>query len=234
MSGRLILVATPIGNLGDLTPRAREVLATADWIAAEDTRHTGRLLKHFEIATPQISLHKFNEASRTAEILSRIETGKRVALVSDAGMPGLCDPGERLVRSCLNAGLEVEVIPGVSAVQHAVVASGFPTVPYYFGGFLPVKKGRRGKELAMALSRECTSVYFESPHRLLGSLEILKSLASDRPVCVARELTKKFEEVIRGLPGEVSAHFEAKKVKGEICLVISAAHGPLTLSGPCG
>ncbi|MDE1170757.1 MAG: 16S rRNA (cytidine(1402)-2'-O)-methyltransferase [Verrucomicrobium sp.] len=218
--GRLHVVATPIGNLEDMTLRALRILKEADVIAAEDTRHTVHLLRHFEIQKPLVSYHQFNEAKRTAEFRERFRAGQKVALVSDAGMPGVSDPGERLIRACIEDGVPVEVVPGPSAVLHALVGAGFPMVPFHFGGFLPVKSGGRQKELAAAAARECTSVYFESPHRLVRTLEEAARTLPDREVCVARELTKKFEEIRRGLPAALHAHYTAHPPKGEICLVI--------------
>jgi 16S rRNA (cytidine1402-2'-O)-methyltransferase len=221
MPGKLYVVATPIGNLEDLTLRALRVLKEVDLIAAEDTRHTGILLKHFEIQKPQLSYHKFNEEHRKRELFERFQEGGSVALVSDAGMPGISDPGERLIHECLAQGVDVEVIPGPSAVLHALVASGLKITPFYFGGFLPVKGGQRQKEVAAAAARASTSIYFESPHRLLRTLEECAALIPDRPVTVARELTKKFEEVKTGLPGELLAHYRAHKVRGEITFLIA-------------
>ncbi|MFH1066287.1 MAG: 16S rRNA (cytidine(1402)-2'-O)-methyltransferase [bacterium] len=219
MAGKLYVVGTPIGNLEDITLRALRVLKEADVIAAEDTRRTGLLLQHFNISKPQISLHRFNEARRGSELLERFERGENIALVSDAGMPGISDPGERLIRECLSKGVAVEVIPGPSAVLHALVASGFPAIPFYFGGFLPVKGGGRIKELTAAGERDCTSVYFESPHRLLRTLDACAALWPERLCCVARELTKKFEEVVVGRPAELKERFA--KPRGEITFLVS-------------
>jgi 16S rRNA (cytidine1402-2'-O)-methyltransferase len=225
-----VVVGTPIGNLDDLSPRALEALRGADFIAAEDTRHTGRLLARFEIKTPQISHHKFNEASRLEGLIGRIRGGEVAALVSDAGMPGISDPGERVIARCREEGLPVEVIPGPCAVIHALVASGFPATPFYFGGFLPVKSGRRQKEVETALSRGCTVVYYESPHRLLRTLACFDELDPRRRLCVGRELTKKFEECPVGFPGELLDYFGEKKIKGEITLVVA----PSSVQGRSG
>lgn len=218
--GRLYVVGTPIGNLEDLTLRALRVLKEADLVAAEDTRHTGILLHHFEIKKPLVSYHKFNEERRREELFDRLKAGENIALVSDAGMPGVSDPGERLIHACQEQGIPVEVIPGPSAVLHAVVASGLKITPFYFGGFLPVKGGQRQKELLRAGQREATSIYFESPHRLLRTLEDCVEVLLERRVCVARELTKKFEEVKTGMPAELLAHFRAAKVRGEITFLV--------------
>jgi 16S rRNA (cytidine1402-2'-O)-methyltransferase len=221
------VVATPIGNLEDITLRALRTMKEVDLIAAEDTRHTGLLLHHFEIRKPLVSYHQFNEAKRTGEFLEQFSQGKNIALVSDAGMPGVSDPGERLIRACVQAGVEIEVIPGPSAVLQALVGAGLPMVPFHFGGFLPVKSGARQRELTRAGTRGCTSVYFESPYRLVRALEDCVSVIPECAMCVARELTKKFEELRRGRPAELLVHFQMKKVKGEICLVIS----PESLTG---
>jgi 16S rRNA (cytidine1402-2'-O)-methyltransferase len=218
----LTIVPTPIGNRQDITLRALEALQTADVVAAEDTRHSGMLLQHLGIKKPFVSLHEHNEAARVEELASRMASGTKIALITDAGMPGISDPGHRLIKSCIERGLPVTVLPGPSAVITALVGSGFPTDRFFFGGFLPVKSGRRANEIAMAAARSETSIYFESPHRIERTLEALHAACPDRPVCVARELTKTFEEYRRGLPAEVLAHFQKHPPKGEITLVISA------------
>ncbi len=205
-----------------MPPRALRVLREADLVAAEDTRHTGHLLTRFEIRKPLVSYHQFSEARRTAEFLLHFEQGKNIALVSDAGMPGVSDPGERLIRAAVEAGVTVEIVPGPSAPLLALAGSGFPMVPFYFGGFLPVKGGQRRKELLAAQARDCTSVYFESPHRVIRMLEDAVAEISQARLCLARELTKKFEEYRRGSPAELLAHFQAHAPRGEFCLVIAA------------
>lgn len=217
----LTVVPTPIGNLQDITLRALEALRTADVIAAEDTRHSGILLHHHGISKPMVSLHEHNEAARSAALVEDIAQGRQVALITDAGMPGISDPGFRLIRACREKNLPVTVLPGPSAVPTALVGSGFPTDAFYFGGFLPVKSGRRQAELERASAREATSVYFESPHRLLKSLQVLAAVAPTADVCVARELTKKFEEFRRGKPTELASHYAVHPPKGEITLVIA-------------
>ena len=219
----LTVVATPIGNLQDITLRALQALREADLIAAEDTRHSAVLLLHHNIRKPMLSLHEHNEASRTAGLVEEIAGGKSVALVTDAGMPGISDPGFRLIRACRERGLPVTVLPGPSAVLTALVGSGFPTDAFFFGGFLPVKSGRRRTELESSISRRETSIFFESAHRLVKTLEVLSELAPSAEVCVARELTKKFEEYRRGSPAALLAHYKACKAKGEITLVIYPA-----------
>jgi 16S rRNA (cytidine1402-2'-O)-methyltransferase len=221
MPGQLRVVATPIGNLEDISPRALRVLREADLIAAEDTRHTGHLLARFEIRKPLVSYHQFSEAKRTAEFLLHFEQGKNIALVSDAGMPGVSDPGERLIRAAIEAGVTVEIVPGPSAPLVALAGSGFPMVPFYFGGFLPVKGGQRRKELFAAAARDCTSVYFESPYRVVRLLEDAVAEIPQARMCLARELTKKFEEFRRGSPAELLAHFQAHAPRGEFCVVIA-------------
>ena len=218
----LTIVPTPIGNRQDITLRALEALQTADVVAAEDTRHSGMLLQHLGIKKPFVSLHEHNEAARVEELAARMASGTKIALITDAGMPGISDPGHRLIKSCIERGLPVTVLPGPSAVITALVGSGFPTDRFFFGGFLPVKSGRRANEIALAAARTETSIYFESPHRIERTLEALHAACPDRPVCVARELTKTFEEYRRGLPAEVLAHFQKHPPKGEITLVISA------------
>ena len=218
----LTIVPTPIGNRQDITLRALEALQTADVVAAEDTRHSGMLLQHLGIKKPFVSLHEHNEAARVEELAARMASGTKIALITDAGMPGISDPGHRLIKSCIERGLPVTVLPGPSAVITALVGSGFPTDRFFFGGFLPVKSGRRANEIALAAARSETSIYFESPHRIERTLEALHVACPDRPVCVARELTKTFEEYRRGLPAEVLAHFQKHPPKGEITLVISA------------
>ena len=223
MSGKLHVVATPIGNLEDISARALRVLRECDLIAAEDTRHTGNLLTRFEIRKPLVSYHQFSEAKRTAEFLLHFEQGKNIVLVSDAGLPGVSDPGERLIRAAVQAGVTVEIVPGPSAPLVALAGSGFPMVPFYFGGFLPVKGGQRRKELVRAAERECTSVYFESPYRIIRMLEDAVAEIPQIRLCLARELTKKFEEFRRGSAAELLAHFQAHAPRGEFCLVLAPA-----------
>jgi 16S rRNA (cytidine1402-2'-O)-methyltransferase len=189
-------------------------------VAAEDTRRSSILLKHFGISKPLLSFHEHNEARRTSELLERLRSGENVALLTDAGMPSISDPGYRLVRASLENDIRIEVIPGPSAVLTALVGSGLPTDRFYFGGFLPVKTGQRQRELLAALAREFTSVYFESPHRIIRSLEVINEVEPARQVCVARELTKQFEEYKRGEAASVLAHYMAHPPKGEITLVI--------------
>ncbi len=217
----LTLVPSPVGNLEDITLRALRLLREADLIAAEDTRHASILLKHHGISRPLISLHEHNEAQRCGEIAQRLAAGENIALLTDAGMPGISDPGYRMVRACLERGLEFTVLPGPSSILPALVGSGLPLHEFYFGGFLPVKSGRRKAALEAALARGETSIFFESPHRIARSLAVLAELAPERPVCVARELSKKFEEYWRGSAAELSARAEKQPPRGEICLLIA-------------
>ena len=216
----LSVVPTPLGNRQDITLRAVEVLKSADLIAAEDTRHSGLLLQYLGIKKPFLSLHGHNESFRSEDVANRIAGGAHVALITDAGMPGISDPGYRLIRTCIDRGLPVSVLPGPSAVLTALVGSGFPCDRFFFGGFLPVKSGRRANELTAAAARGETSIYFESPHRILKTLAALDAICPRRTVCVARELTKTFEEYRRETPSALIAHFEKHPPKGEITLVI--------------
>src|ERR1700716_2079792 len=217
----LYVVATPIGNLGDITLRALKLLEDADLIAAEDTRHSGMLLKHYKIDKPFISYHEHNEAMRTAQLIERLAAGEKVALISDAGTPGLSDPGARLIRECIKRGLPYTIIPGPSSILTALVGSGFSMEGFFFGGFLPVKSGRRERQLRAAAEREETTIFFESPHRLTKTLKACADIMPDRQLCVARELTKKFEEFWRGTASELLTHYTAHPPKGEIVLLIS-------------
>jgi 16S rRNA (cytidine1402-2'-O)-methyltransferase len=217
----LTLVPSPVGNLEDITLRALRLLREADLIAAEDTRHASILLKHHGISRPLLSLHEHNEAQRSGEIAQRLAAGENIALLTDAGMPGISDPGYRMVRACLERGLEFTVLPGPSSILPALVGSGLPLHEFYFGGFLPVKSGRRKAALEAALARGETSIFFESPHRIARSLAVLAELDPERPVCVARELSKKFEEYWRGSAAELSARAEKQPPRGEICLLVA-------------
>ena len=219
----LYLVATPIGNLGDITLRALEVLKTVDLIAAEDTRHSGILLKYFGIKKPLVSFHEHNEAARTAQLVERLSTGQNIALITDAGMPGFSDPGTRLVRECVARNLPFTVIPGPSSILAALLGSGLPIEQFCFRGFLPVKSGQRERELGAAAQREETTVFFESPYRIGKTLTAIAEIMPDRQLCVARELTKKFEEFRRGTAKDLFAHYSSHTPKGEFVLVIGGA-----------
>jgi 16S rRNA (cytidine1402-2'-O)-methyltransferase len=219
----LFVVATPIGNLGDITLRAIEVLKSADVVAAEDTRRSGMLLKHLGIKKPFISYHEHNEAARTTELVERLARGESIALITDAGTPGMSDPGLRLIRECIKRELPFTIIPGPSSILTALLGSGFSTDKFCFRGFLPVKSGQRERELRAAAEREETTIFFESPYRLTKTLAACIDIMPDWQVCVARELTKKFEEFRRGTASELLAHYQAHRPKGEIVLVISGS-----------
>jgi 16S rRNA (cytidine1402-2'-O)-methyltransferase len=218
----LYVVATPIGNLGDITLRALDILKDVDLVAAEDTRHSGMLLKHHKIDKPLISYHEHNEAMRTAQLVERLAGRQNIALITDAGTPGLSDPGARLIRECIKRELPFTVSPGPSSILTALVGSGFSTEKFFFGGFLPNKSGGRERELRAAAVREETTIFFESPHRLVKTLSAAIDILPDRQLCVARELTKKFEEFRRGRAAELRTHYEVRPPKGEIVLIISA------------
>jgi 16S rRNA (cytidine1402-2'-O)-methyltransferase len=226
MGGRLEIVATPIGNLGDLGERGRRAFEQADLVACEDTRHTGLLLNRLEIKRPLISLHEHNEASRVKTLIDRLRAGETIVLVSDAGYPTVSDPGQRLIHAVIREGLELTVIPGASAVLTALAGSGLPADRFFFGGFLPNRSGQRERELIRAIEAEYTSVYFESPHRIRKTLETLASLAPDRPICIARELTKKFEQFIHGPAAQALETLLAGSSKGEFTLVIAGSKIP--------
>lgn len=224
ISGRIVLVPTPIGNLSDITLRALEVLKSADRIACEDTRHSGVLLAHHGISgKPLVALHEHNEARRTPDLIAAARAGETIAVISDAGMPGISDPGYRLVQACIESGTPFEVLPGPSAVVTALIGSGFPCHAFRFGGFLSVKSGKRRAALASALDSGETGIFFESPHRIVSTLEILVEINPAARTCVARELTKKFETYHRGSAAELLAHFQAHPPKGEIVLLVHAA-----------
>jgi 16S rRNA (cytidine1402-2'-O)-methyltransferase len=220
VSGTLYLVSTPIGNLEDLSLRAKRLLAEADLIAAEDTRHTQQLLARYEIHTPLTSYHDHNKEEKTPVLIERLRQGQTIALVSDAGTPTISDPGYYLITGCIAAGIPVSPVPGPTAPLAALAASGLPTDAFLFAGFLPRKPGARQKRLeALAPLRE-TLLLFESPHRLLRLLEELQLRLGDRRVAVCRELTKLHEEILRGRLSEVVERFKGKIVKGEITIVV--------------
>ena len=217
---KLYVVPTPIGNLDDITLRAVRVLSDVDLILAEDTRTTQVLLRHLGIEKRMWSHHKFNEHSAVEAVARTIESGEAVALVSDAGTPGISDPGFLLVRTCLEHGIEIETLPGATAFVPALVDSGFPCDRFCFEGFLPAKKGRTKRLLQLA-DEERTMIFYESPYRLTKTLEQFAGVfGPERPVSVSRELTKKFEQTVRGTLAEVAAHFAAHEPKGEIVVVL--------------
>lgn len=218
--GTLYLVATPIGNLEDMTLRALRVLRECDLVVAEDTRHSGQLLHHFEIRKPLLSCFQFNEARRSEHILERLRQGGRVAMVTDAGSPGISDPGERVVRAVLDAGFRVEPVPGPCALVAALTASGLPTNEFHFVGFLPHKSGQRRKELERLSGVPGTLVLYESPYRVARLLGELAEVFPARQVVLARELTKKFEEFLRGTPGELIEQSKVRALRGEFVVLI--------------
>jgi len=216
----LYLVATPIGNLEDITLRALRTLKECDLVAAEDTRRTGVLLKHFEISKPLISYFQFNEAKRSEEIISRLKAGEKIALVTDAGSPGISDPGERVVKAAINAGLRVGAVPGPAALIAGLTASGLPTDRFYFLGFLPHKSGQRRKVVESLKAIQDTLVFYESPYRIERLLEELSELLPTRQVVLGRELTKRYEEFLRGKPAELLAHMRQRSIKGEFVVIV--------------
>lgn len=224
----LVLVGTPIGNLGDLAPRAVEALATADAVCCEDTRRTGRLLQHAGVERrPLVVVNDHTEVRAIAGVLERLGRGEKVAVVTDAGMPGISDPGERLVRAAIDAGFVVEVVPGPSAAVSALVASGLPTGRYAFEGFLPRKGSGRTARVAEVAGERRTTVLYEAPHRLARTLADLSTACGpDRRVAIARELTKLHEEVWRGSLAEAVAWVEEREPRGEVVLVLDAAPEP--------
>lgn len=218
--GTLFVVATPIGNLEDITFRAVRVLSEADLIAAEDTRQTKILLIKYNINTPMTSYHKFNIKSKTPHIIDLLKQGQNIALVSDSGMPGISDPGYELIGSAAEQGIRVEPVPGPSASITALAVSGLPTEEFLFVGFLPKKPGKKSKKLEELKTVKRTTIIYESPYRLVKTLEDIRRVLGDRQVVVCRELTKKFEEIVRGSAGEVAEKFREKQPKGEVVVVV--------------
>lgn len=231
--GHLYVVGTPLGNLEDMTFRAVRILQSVDLIAAEDTRHTGKLLQHFQITTPQISYHEHNRQSRLGEVLHHLQERQHsVALVSDAGMPGISDPGYELVAACVEASLPVVPIPGPTAAMTALCVSGQPTDRFVFEGFLPLKGTGRTARLEAIQREERTVILYEAPHKLVKTLTDLRDhLGPDRPITLGRELTKRFEEFWRGTLEEALTHYQSEAPKGEFTVVIQGApQGEISLS----
>ncbi|NCJ08685.1 16S rRNA (cytidine(1402)-2'-O)-methyltransferase [Synechococcales cyanobacterium C] len=227
--GTLYIVGTPIGNLEDMSLRAIRILKEVHLIAAEDTRHTGKLLHHFQIATPQVSYHQHNWQARTPELMAHLQRGENLALVSDAGTPGISDPGFELVQACVEAEVTVVPIPGANAAIAALVASGLPTDRFCFEGFLPAKGKQRHTRLAALATESRTLVFYEAPHRLGQTLtDLADTLGTDRPLSVARELTKLHETLWRGTLAEAISHFQAHSPKGELTLVVAGQTMPTT------
>ena len=223
--GTLYLVATPIGNMEDITLRAIRTLRDCDLVAAEDTRHTGLLLKRLGLSKRQVSTHKFNEAKRSSEIISLLQNGGTVALVSDAGSPGISDPGQRVVEAVLAVDQRVESVPGSCALIAALTSSGLATDEFHFCGFLPVKSGQRAKRLANLLSIPGTLVFYESPYRIIKLLKELNQSAPSRQIVLARELTKKFEQFQRGSASELLENYRERKPKGEFVVLVGQTIG---------
>jgi 16S rRNA (cytidine1402-2'-O)-methyltransferase len=220
-SGTLYVVGTPIGNLEDITLRALRVLREVGLIAAEDTRSARVLLRHYEIGTPVTSFHDYTDPGKTRRLVDRLTAGEDVALISEAGMPAISDPGYPLIREALGAGCPVTCVPGPSAVLTALVLSGLPAHAFHYVGFLPRKAGERRRVLARLAAEPNTMICFESPHRLLAALrDVVETYGAERPMAIARELTKRFEEVVRGTAGTVQEHFQAHSPRGEFTLVI--------------
>lgn len=216
----LYIVPTPVGNLKDITLRAIEILQSVDTVLAEDTRTSGKLLKHYEITTPMRPFHQHNEHKVVEDLVADLLSGSEMALISDAGTPGISDPGFLLVRECLKSGVTVQTLPGATAFVPALVNSGFPTDRFLFEGFLPQKKGRATRIKAM-LEHTCTIILYESPHRIPRLLkELSEHLGDDRRVAISREISKLHEETLRGTAAELLAHFELKPAKGEFVLLI--------------
>ncbi|MBU8598244.1 16S rRNA (cytidine(1402)-2'-O)-methyltransferase [Shouchella clausii] len=222
-AGCLYLVPTPIGNLEDMTFRGIRILKEADLIAAEDTRQTRKLTAHFDIHTPLVSYHEHNQKQAGADLLAEMEKGKTIALVSDAGMPGISDPGEALAKLCIDAGIPVVALPGANAALTALVASGLPAKQFAFHGFLPRGKKDRKEALARLATAHETMLFYEAPHRLSQTLAAMYEAFGDREIAIGRELTKKFEEYQRGLLSEAVAWTETGTIKGEFCLVVEGA-----------
>lgn len=219
-TGKLFVVPTPVGNLEDMTFRAIRVLKEVDLILAEDTRTSGILLKHFEIKNAMLSHHKFNEHKTVESVVNRIKAGENVALISDAGTPGISDPGFLVVRQCVRNGIEVECLPGATAFVPALVSSGLPNDRFCFEGFLPQKKGRMTR-MKLLTAETRTMVFYESPHRLVKSLtQFAEYFGEERQASVSREISKMHEETVRGTLAELIAHFTAKEPRGEIVIIV--------------
>ena len=232
MTGAIYLVGTPIGNLEDITLRALRVLREADLIACEDTRQTRKLLEHYQIRKPLVSYHEHNEASRAEELVAKAAAGASIAIVSDAGMPGISDPGYRVVKRAIERGVPVVPVPGPVAAEAALAASGLPSEAFRFCGFLPARAAQRRKLLESLAAETATIVFYEAPHRIIGALEDVMVALGPRPVAVARELTKIHEEFLRGRADEVLEELRRRPaVKGEITLLIGRGEAPAAAGG---
>ncbi|SHK42972.1 16S rRNA (cytidine1402-2'-O)-methyltransferase [Caminicella sporogenes DSM 14501] len=220
IKGKLYICPTPIGNLEDITIRTLNILKKVDLIAAEDTRHTIKLLNHYDIKKPLVSYHEHNKDKRGQELIEKLKEGQNIALVSDAGMPGISDPGEDLVKLCIENNISLEVLPGASAIITALVISGLSTKKFAFEGFLDRNKKKRRERLKEIKKDDRTLVFYESPHRLLDCLNDMMDILDDRQIVIARELTKKYEEVLRGSISDILNHFKAKQPKGEFVILV--------------
>lgn len=230
--GTLYVVATPIGNLEDISYRAVRILKEADLIACEDTRHTAKLLQHYEIDKPTVSYHEHNEAARAEELVAKLTAGINVAQVSDAGMPGISDPGYRVINLAIEHGVKVVPIPGASALVAALAANGLPTDSFQFLGFLPAKSGQRRTALEMLRHAEHTTVVYEAPHRIAETMQdVVELLGAERPVVLARELTKVHEEFIRGSAAEILQRVQKHELKGEMTLLIGKSERAAVSAG---
>jgi 16S rRNA (cytidine1402-2'-O)-methyltransferase len=232
MPGTLYLIATPIGNLEDITHRAVRLLGEVEVIACEDTRHTKKLLNHYGINTRTISYHEHNERERSSELIERLTSGADVAVVSDAGTPGISDPGFRLARIAIDSGVQVVPVPGASALISALVASGLPTDEFFFGGFLPARSGARRARLSELRSLPATLIFYEGPHRIAATLKDALEILGERQAVVARELTKMHEEIVRGSLSELTARFSSpESARGEMVLIIDRTVMPNETAG---
>ncbi len=224
--GVLYIVSTPIGNLEDITLRALKVLSEVDLVAAEDTRTSGNLLHHFNIRKPLISYYSFNEERRIPELLEKLRSGMSIAVVSDAGTPGISDPSYRLIKAAIEEGIPIEATPGPCAFLPALISSGLQIAPFIYEGFLPVKKGRQTKFQELAKETR-TIIIYESPFRVIRTLEDIKTHFGNRKICIARELTKKFEEIITCSVSEAIKHYTSKSIKGEFVIIIGGVWKPM-------
>ncbi len=229
--GTLYICGTPIGNLGDITLRALEVLKNVDLIAAEDTRHSRKLMDHYGITTPLTSYHEHNEKGKTQELINRLEKGEAIALISDAGMPGISDPGQVVIQECLTRGIPVDVLPGANAALTALLLSGMPTEHFIFHGFLPAQGSQRKKELLNYAELPFTQIFYESPHRLRGTLKDMLEIFGSREGAVIREITKIHQSVHRGNLSELLKEFEENNPRGEICILTAPFEPVLPVGG---
>ncbi|NLL52642.1 MAG: 16S rRNA (cytidine(1402)-2'-O)-methyltransferase [Peptococcaceae bacterium] len=230
--GTLYICATPIGNLGDITIRVLETLKQVDFIAAEDTRHSKKLLDHYGIKTPMLSYHQHNEKQRAPEIITRLDQGENCALISDAGMPGISDPGQILIRMCQEQDIKIDVLPGPNAAITALVLSGMPTDSFLFMGFLPAVKGERRKKLENIKPYFTTFLFYEAPHKITKTLNDILEILGDRQAAVVRELTKIHQTVHKGLVSELLVQFQAEPPKGECCLILAPAKENISKGEP--